>query len=112
MIAPKRSSAYQAHAVDDGIRPPGKNWPQDFCKIHLELTARRVRPLDWARYDQKIHIERLGGKFRIAFRNLFRQVPSKVVPFNRSAQTESNDTPLTQICNRIRSEGDVKGGEV
>jgi len=27
VIARQRSSAFQTHAVDDGVRPPGKNWP-------------------------------------------------------------------------------------
>lgn len=38
-------------AADDGIRPPDKNCPQGFYKRHLELQAREVRPLYWARHD-------------------------------------------------------------
>jgi hypothetical protein len=51
VIKRQRSSAFQIPAVDDGIRPPGKNWPQGFYKRHPELKARKVRPLDWARHD-------------------------------------------------------------
>ena len=51
VIKRQRSSAFQVPAVDDGIRPPGKNWSLDFRKRHLELRARKVRPLDWARHD-------------------------------------------------------------
>lgn len=51
IIKRQRSSAFQTLTADDGIRPPGKNWSQDFQKRHPELTARKVRPLDWARYD-------------------------------------------------------------
>jgi hypothetical protein len=43
--------ACQISAVHDGIRPPGKNWSQDFRKRHPGLKARKVRPLDWARHD-------------------------------------------------------------
>ncbi len=32
VIARQRSSAFQTPAVDDSVRPLGKNWPQDFCK--------------------------------------------------------------------------------
>ena len=39
MIARQRSSALQTPAVDDDIRPPGKNWPQGFYKRHPELKA-------------------------------------------------------------------------
>jgi len=51
IIKRQRSSIFQTLAADDGIRPPGKNWPQGFYKRHLELQARKVRPLDWARHD-------------------------------------------------------------
>ena len=51
VIKRQRSSAFQVPAVDDGIRPPGKNWSLDFRKRHQELRARKVRPLDWARHD-------------------------------------------------------------
>jgi hypothetical protein len=51
VIKRQRSSAFQTLADDDGIRPPGKNWPQGLRKRHSELMARRVRPLDWARHD-------------------------------------------------------------
>jgi len=51
IIKRQRSSIFQSLAADDGIRPPGKNWPQGFYKRHLELQARKVRPLDWARHD-------------------------------------------------------------
>jgi hypothetical protein len=51
LVKRQRSSAFQIPTADDGIRPPGKNWPQGFYKRHPELKARKVRPLDWARHD-------------------------------------------------------------
>ncbi len=51
MIKRQRSSAFQVPVADDGGRPPGKNWSLDFRKRHLELRARKIRPLDWARHD-------------------------------------------------------------
>jgi hypothetical protein len=51
VVKRQRSSAFQVPAAADGIRPPGKNWPQGFYKRHPELKARKVRPLDWARHD-------------------------------------------------------------
>lgn len=41
--------------MDDGLQPPGKNWPQDFCKRHSELNARKLKALDWARHDHNIY---------------------------------------------------------
>jgi hypothetical protein len=55
VIKRQRSSAFQVLTADDGIRPPGKNWPQGFYKRHPELKARRVRPLDWARHGHNIY---------------------------------------------------------
>jgi hypothetical protein len=55
VIARQRSSAFQIPSADDGIRPPGKNWPQGFYKRHVELKARKVKALDWARHDHNIH---------------------------------------------------------
>ncbi len=51
VIKRQRSSAFQIPTADDGIRPPGKNWPQGFYKRHPELKARKVRPLDRVRHD-------------------------------------------------------------
>ena len=51
VIKRQRSSAFQVPTVDDEIRPPGKDWPQDFYKRHTEIKARTVRPLDWAWHD-------------------------------------------------------------
>lgn len=51
VIKRQRSSAFQVPVVDDKIRPPGKNWPQDFYKRHTKLKVRKVRPLDWAPHD-------------------------------------------------------------
>jgi hypothetical protein len=42
VIARQRSSAFQTPAVDCGVRPPGKNWPQGFYERHPEVKARRV----------------------------------------------------------------------
>jgi hypothetical protein len=55
VTAHQRSSAFQIPTADDGIRPPGKNWPQGFYKRHFELNARRVKALDWARHDHNIY---------------------------------------------------------
>jgi hypothetical protein len=54
VIARQRSSAFQTNDAEDGVRPPGKNWPQGFYKRHPELKARRVKALDWARHDHNI----------------------------------------------------------
>jgi hypothetical protein len=55
IIARQRSSAFQAPATDETIRPPGKNWPQAFQKRHPELKAKRVKALDWNRHDNNIY---------------------------------------------------------
>jgi hypothetical protein len=33
---------------------PGKDWPQAFYKRHPELTAARVRAVDWQRHTKNI----------------------------------------------------------
>lgn len=38
-------------ATDRPSKPPGKNWPNSFCKHHPELKASNSRALDWNRYD-------------------------------------------------------------
>ncbi len=55
VIARQRSSAFQIPATDGAVRRPGKNWPQGFYQRHPELKSKRVRGLDWARYDHHIH---------------------------------------------------------
>lgn len=41
--------------TDKAIKPLGKNWAQAFARRHSELKARRVRTLDWNRYDNNIY---------------------------------------------------------
>jgi hypothetical protein len=45
----RRSSTFQILANDDGVKSPGKNWPQGFYKHHPQLRPRRLRPIEWAR---------------------------------------------------------------
>jgi Tc5 transposase DNA-binding domain len=51
VITRRRSSTFQIPANDDGVRSPGKNWPQGFYKRHLQLRPRRLKPIEWARHD-------------------------------------------------------------
>jgi hypothetical protein len=46
---------FQAPTTDEMIRPPGKNWPQAFCKRYPKLKAKRVKALDWNRHDTNIY---------------------------------------------------------
>jgi hypothetical protein len=56
VIARQRSSAFQLPTTDNnGVLPPGKNWPQAFYKRHPELKTRRVKALDWARHERHIY---------------------------------------------------------
>jgi hypothetical protein len=55
VIACQRTSIFQAPAAHETIRPPGKNWPQAFCKRHPELKSKRVKALDWSRHDKNIY---------------------------------------------------------
>jgi DDE superfamily endonuclease len=47
----QRSSTFQIPATDDGVKPPNKNWPQDFYKRHPDLKPRTLKPLEWERHD-------------------------------------------------------------
>jgi hypothetical protein len=49
------SIAHYQSTTNSPIKPPGKNWPQAFEKRHPELKARRVKAIDWKRYDNHIH---------------------------------------------------------
>jgi len=52
----QRSSIFQIPATDrNDIKPPGKNWPQAFCKRHPELKAMRMKAIDWDRHDRHIY---------------------------------------------------------
>ena len=43
--------------ADDPIKPPNKNWPQAFKKRNPELKARKVRAIDWKRYENNIYVK-------------------------------------------------------
>jgi hypothetical protein len=56
VIVRRRASTFQIPTTDDdGIRPPGKNWPQAFYKRHPELKAMRIKALDWERHEHNIY---------------------------------------------------------
>jgi hypothetical protein len=56
VIVRQRTSIFQIPATDDdGIRPPGENWPQAFYKRHPELKAIRIKALDWERHEHNIY---------------------------------------------------------
>jgi len=56
VIMLQRSSIFQIPATDrNDIKPPGKNWPQAFCKRHPELKAMRMKAIDWDRHDRHIY---------------------------------------------------------
>jgi hypothetical protein len=47
VIMLQRSSIFQIPATDrNDIKPPGKNWPQAFCKRHPELKVMRMKAID------------------------------------------------------------------
>ena len=46
---------YQRPPTDRPLKPPGKNWAKALEKRHLVLQARRVRALDWNRYEKNIY---------------------------------------------------------
>ena len=71
VIAPQRTSIFQMPAADQTVRPPGKNWPQDFYKRHPELKSERVKALDWARHDHSIY-GKITSWFTVASRELCR----------------------------------------
>jgi hypothetical protein len=41
--------------MDEVIKPLGKNWPYAFYKRYLELRLKRVKALDWNRYNNNIY---------------------------------------------------------
>ena len=43
--------AFRRSVTDRPSKPPGKNWVLAFKQRHPELTAKRVRALDWNRYN-------------------------------------------------------------
>ena len=44
------------------MKPLNKNWPRAFGKRNPELKARRLRAIDWKRYENNIY-----GKIRYGF---------------------------------------------
>jgi hypothetical protein len=56
VIMLQRSSIFQIPGTDrNDIKPPGKNWPQAFCKRHPELKTMRMKAIDWDRHDRNIY---------------------------------------------------------
>jgi hypothetical protein len=55
VIVRQRSSFFHILPTDDTVKPPGKNWPQNFYKRHPELKSRRVKALDWSRHNHNIY---------------------------------------------------------
>ncbi|TVY93491.1 hypothetical protein LAWI1_G001484 [Lachnellula willkommii] len=49
------SIARRRTTTDRAIKPPNKNWSQAFERRHPDLKARRVRAMDWSRYDKNIY---------------------------------------------------------
>jgi hypothetical protein len=66
-IVRRRSSTFQTPATDDGVRLPGKNWPQDFRKRHPGLRSRTLKPLEWAGHDIR---EKVAHWFTVIGREL------------------------------------------
>lgn len=47
--------ARQRSTTEKPIKPSGKNWAQGFLRRHLALKLRRVRAIDWKRYENNIY---------------------------------------------------------
>jgi len=41
--------------TDRPLKPPSRNWTKALEKRHPELIARRVKALDWNRYEKNIY---------------------------------------------------------
>lgn len=48
-------SVARRRSTNRPVKPPGKNWPWAFEKRHPELKARRVKAVNWKRYDRHIY---------------------------------------------------------
>jgi len=55
IIARQRSSTFQVPPAGEMVYPPGNVWAQGFYKRHPILKARRVKTLDWNRYEKDIY---------------------------------------------------------
>jgi hypothetical protein len=49
------SSTRHRPVPDRPLKPPGKNWVKALEKRHPELTARRVKAMDWNRHDKNTY---------------------------------------------------------
>ncbi|OGE47263.1 hypothetical protein PENARI_c052G08478 [Penicillium arizonense] len=78
VIARQRSSTFQITDPRLEIRPPGKNWPQEFYLRHPQLKARRLRAIDWKRDDRQIE-DKVRHWFAIIGREL---VDPAILPEN------------------------------
>jgi len=47
--------ACQRSITEVAIKPPGKNWPKAFKKRYSELHLKKVKAVDWHRYDNNIY---------------------------------------------------------
>jgi hypothetical protein len=55
VIATHRNSLWATCDKDKAIPPPGKNWATSFYKRHPELSAVRLKTIEWERHDHSIY---------------------------------------------------------
>jgi hypothetical protein len=87
--------------ADRLLKPLGKNWAKAFENRHLELQARRVKPLNWDRHEKNIygkviHWFEVIGKIYTSQRLLHR-LSSHFSPFIRPS------TYASPICSHLSS---------
>ena len=51
------SLARQRSTTDKPIKPPGKNWARSFETRQSQLKVRRVRSIDWKRYEKNTYVK-------------------------------------------------------
>ena len=55
VIATRRDSHWATRDENEAIPPPGKNWAMSFHKRHPELSAVRLKTIEWERHDHSIY---------------------------------------------------------
>ena len=55
VIKSRRRSHNAGLSEDEKAKPPSQKWVQGFYKRHPEVTARKVKPIDWTRHEHTIY---------------------------------------------------------
>lgn len=102
LVIKRRRYTGGANVVDaDGIKPPGKNWFRALASRHPEITARRLKAVDWKRADENKY-DKVVAWFDLAEKELSRPdiLPENVYNMDETGVLLSQSTTVKMMVHR------------